>query len=231
MNILDWIMGGNVPLLTAFLLGVVVSVCPCTIAANVSALTCMLRQDKESYTMLSISYVIARSVAYSVVGIVLSFYVSEIEFTSNALSWIAKIAGPLFILIGLFLLDIFHVHGLEDRCVLWMNKIFRESYSLWSSFLLGLLLAFAFCPYSAAIYFGMMMPMACTLEEGLLLPVIFSLGAALPILFIAWVMIKGVETKLGVWNKFQKFEYWFRKVVAVVFIITGLLFIWEYFIE
>ena len=108
---------------------------------------------------------------------------------------------------------------------------FSEKYSLWSAFLLGLVLAFAFCPYSSAIYFGLMLPMSCASDWGVLFPFLFSIGAALPLIFIAWVMFKGMESKLDVWNKFQHFEYWFRKIIAVIFIITGLLFVWEYFLD
>ncbi|MEE3483505.1 MAG: sulfite exporter TauE/SafE family protein [Bacteroidales bacterium] len=231
MNLLEWINSGQMPFLTVFLLGLVVSVCPCTIAANISALTCMLRQNYTTFPSLSAVYILARSISYTLVGVLLTFYVSEIDFTASTLTWIGKLAGPFFIIIGLFLLDIFHIHGLENRCVLWMNKIFSESYSIWASFLLGVLLAFAFCPYSAAIYFGLMVPLACTSEGGVLLPILFSIGAALPIIFLAWILYKGMDSKLNIWKGFQMVEYWFRKIVAVIFIITGLLFIWEYFIE
>ena len=158
-------------------------------------------------------------------------FVEHIRLSDTVMQWIGWIAGPLFILIGLFLLDLFHVHGLENRCVIWMNKIFRESYSKRSAFLLGILLAFAFCPYSAAIYFGAMIPMACNVECGWVIPVLFSVGAAVPIIFVAWIFQNGIEKKIKEWEGFQKFEYWFRKILALMFIITGFLFIWEYFLE
>lgn len=231
MGILNWIMEGNVPFIAVILLGVVVSVCPCTIAANVSALTCMLRQNKDSFFSLSAAYILARTVIYTLVGVLLILFVGKVEFTANAQLWIGRVAGPLFILIGLFMLDVIHIHGLENKCIVWMNRIFSEKYSLWSAFLLGLVLAFAFCPYSSAIYFGLMLPMSCASDWGVLFPFLFSIGAALPLIFIAWVMFKGMESKLDVWNKFQHFEYWFRKIIAVIFIITGLLFVWEYFLD
>jgi cytochrome c biogenesis protein CcdA len=64
-----------------------------------------------------------------------------------------------------------------------------------------------------------------------LIPVLFALGSASPIAFIAWLFYKGVEERLNVWMKFQKFEYWFRKITAVIFILTGILFVIEYYFE
>ncbi len=224
-------MNSSVPYLAVIVLGVVVSVCPCTIAANVSALTCMLRQNGNKYLSVVGSYILARSVAFVVVGWLFMAFVGQLDFSDGAKQWIGWIAGPLFILIGLFLLDVFHVHGLENRCVLWMNKVFRENYSMRSAFLLGLVLAFAFCPYSAAIYFGAMVPMACKAAYGWAIPVLFSLGAAVPIALVAWIFQRGIENRIKEWEGFQKFEYWFRKVLAVLFILTGLLFVWEFFLE
>lgn len=226
MILLDYI-----PYITAIALGVVVSVCPCSAGANVTALTCMLRQSRTSYFSVVGSYLMARSVAYVLVGWLTYYMADQIELCDETLAVVGKVAGPLFIVIGLFLLDIFHIHGLENRCVLWMNKVFREKYSLWSAFLLGLLLAFAFCPYSAAIYFGSALPLAMEVSQGYLIPVLFALGAASPIAFIAWLFYKGVEERLNVWMKFQKFEYWFRKITAVIFILTGILFVIEYYFE
>ena len=228
---IESLMHSGVPYLTVVILGLVVAVCPCSVAANVSVLTCVLRQSKNKYLSVVGSYMLARSVAYVVVGWLLMTFVEHIRLSDTVMQWIGWIAGPLFILIGLFLLDLFHVHGLENRCVIWMNKIFRESYSKRSAFLLGILLAFAFCPYSAAIYFGAMIPMACNVECGWAIPVLFSVGAAVPIIFVAWIFQNGIEKKIKEWEGFQKFEYWFRKILALMFIITGFLFIWEYFLE
>lgn len=220
-----------VPYLMALALGCLVSVCPCSVGANMSALTCMLRQNRNRYSAVVGAYLLARSIAYVLVGWFTYYMAGKAQLEDDTLSIVGKVVGPLFILIGLFLLDIFHVHGLENRCVLWMNKIFRESYSLWSAFLLGLLLAFAFCPYSAAIYFGSALPLAMEVGCGYCIPVLFAVGAALPIAFIAWVYYAGIETKLDIWTRFQKFEYWFRKITAVLFIITGVLFVIEYYFE
>lgn len=228
---MEELFGSVLPYLTVVVLGLVVSFCPCSIAANVSALSCMLRQNTTRYFNVVTSYILARSIAYSFVGILLIKWVDQIVLTDTTVAWLGRVAGPLFILIGLFLMDIFHIHGLENRCVVWMNRVFRGDYSVLSAFLLGMILAFAVCPYSLAIYFGTMVPMACQTSYGLILPILFSIGAALPIAFIAWIFYNGVEKKLGIWKRFQTFEKWFRRTLAVLFILTGLLFVWEYFIE
>ena len=228
---IDWLSNGGIPYLAVIMLGVVVSVCPCTIAANLSALTCMLRKRNDSFAISVGSYLLARMIAYVVVGELFVYCIRQVEITASAFAWIGKMAGPLFVVIGVFLLDIFHIHGFENRCVIWMNRLFDGIYSPKRSFLLGLLLAFAFCPYSAGIYFGMMVPMAYKAEYGFFIPILFAVGSVLPLIFVAWVMYKGLDANRGVWTKFQNFEYWFRKILAVIFIVTGFLFIWEYFLE
>ena len=46
---IESLMHSGVPYLTVVILGLVVAVCPCSVAANVSVLTCVLRQSKNKY--------------------------------------------------------------------------------------------------------------------------------------------------------------------------------------
>lgn len=231
MDLLQMLTDNGMPIMSVILLGALLSVCPCTMAANVTALTCMLKQEDNRFLRLSLFYVLARVVAYSLVGILLCYFVEGVAVTKEMISLMGKLAGPLFLVIGLLLLDIVHIHGLENKGVTWMNRMFEGRYSVGSAVALGLLLAFAFCPYSAAIYFGVMIPLSCSVSYGLFLPLLFSVGTAIPLFFIIYLMKKGLEKRQRTMEKFKRFEKWYRIAIAVVFIVTGLLFIWEYYID
>ena len=226
----------EMPYLSAFLLGVLLSVCPCTMATNVSALSCMVNQKdnfflnfKCTFVRLALYYVTGRVFAYFIVGLLLHNFVENIEVTRETMAILGKIAGPAFLLIGLMLLDVFHIHGLEEWGLKKMNELFGGRYSMWSSCLLGALLAFAFCPYSAAIYFGVMIPMSCSVSSGMSLIGIFSVGTAIPLMVLIFLIKKGLDKEEKLMSGIQTFEKWYRRTIAVIFMITGLLFIWEYY--
>jgi cytochrome c biogenesis protein CcdA len=92
-------------------------------------------------------------------------------------------------------------------------------------FLLGVLFALAFCPYSAVLYFGILMPLALQSKEGILLPAIFAIGTALPVLIIGTLLSLGVSGVTSWLNVITRAERVIRIVVAVVFIIVGIYYV------
>jgi cytochrome c biogenesis protein CcdA len=100
---------------------------------------------------------------------------------------------------------------------------------LLGSFLLGALFALAFCPYSGALFFAMLIPMTLSADAGLALPVVFSFGTGLPVILFALVIAFSLE-KLGMYFKaITKVEKVMRFVAGLVFILTGLYYINIYF--
>ena len=90
---------------------------------------------------------------------------------------------------------------------------------------MGALFALAFCPYSGALYFGMLIPMTIAADAGMLLPVIFSLGTGLPVILFAFVIAYSVQ-KIGTYFKtITKIEKVMRMVAGITFILTGLYYI------
>jgi threonine/homoserine/homoserine lactone efflux protein len=90
--------------------------------------------------------------------------------------------------------------------------------------------ALAFCPYSGLLYFGMLIPITIASPSGLYLPVIFAVATGLPVIVLAWMLAFTVSEVGSFYNKLKTFEKWFRKVVAVVFILAGLYYSFIYFI-
>ncbi len=91
--------------------------------------------------------------------------------------------------------------------------------------LLGLVFALAFCPYSGVLYFGMLVPLTITSASGLYLPIIFAIATGIPVIIFAWVLAYTISGIGNLYNKIKVFELWFRRVIAVVFIIIGIYYI------
>ena len=89
--------------------------------------------------------------------------------------------------------------------------------------------AVAFCPYSAVLYFAMLIPMTVASASGLYLPVVFAVATGLPVILFAWLLAFAVGNVGKLYNRIKVFEYWFRRVVSVVFIAVGLYYVWVLF--
>ena len=104
----------------------------------------------------------------------------------------------------------------------------RSSFRTWDSFLLGLVLALAFCPYSGVLYFGMMVPLMISTSAPWL-PLVFALSAAIPVVIFAWLVAFSVSGIGSLFNRIKSFELWFRKVVALLFMGIGIYSIIQLF--
>ncbi|MBP5456951.1 MAG: sulfite exporter TauE/SafE family protein [Paludibacteraceae bacterium] len=237
-EVINILMGKDFPVLATFLMGLVVCVSPCTLAANISALSYMSKAGTTEEIRAgrlffrSVAYTIGRTVAYALLGITLLYFTGGTEFGAKIQYWVGVMVGPLFILVGLLMLDVIHIHGFADKCVARFN-LSEKKFSVRRAFFVGFLLAFAFCPYCASVYFGLMMPLSLSqsLPMAVLLPVSFAVGAALPVLVLSWVLAYSAQSLSQWYGKFSKFELWFRRGLGVLFLVSGLLFVTEYFFE
>ena len=96
-------------------------------------------------------------------------------------------------------------------------------------FLLGVVFALAFCPYSGVLYFLILI--ALTIEStNLLLPPVYALATGLPVIIVAWLIAFTLSGVGSFYNSIKLFERWFRRLVAVIFIIVGLYSIWIFYL-
>ena len=136
-----------------------------------------------------------------------------------------KIIGPLFILIGIVMLGVIKINfpGLEGLT----RRIETKGISgYWDVLLLGIIFALAFCPYSGVLYFGMLIPLTISSSEGLLLPAVFAIATGIPVIIFAWLIAYTVAGVGSFYNKVKTFEIWFRRVVAVLFILVGIYYVY-----
>lgn len=224
------IVSNDFPLLTAFLFGLLVALSPCTIAANITAISYITESSKkEQFFGRGFVYLAGRTFAYTLLGIILYFFVDGIALGQWIQLNFGKVLGPIFIIIGFLLLDIVHLHFLADKCVNNFNMSSIKSKS-WSPFLVGILMAYAFCPYSGALYFGAMVPLMIT-TSSIYVPLAFALGTVLPLIPILLVIYGGMDKLNKMKQKHASIEKWTRRIIALFFIIAGCMFVYEYYIE
>ncbi|TCO08385.1 aromatic aminobenezylarsenical efflux permease ArsG family transporter [Natronoflexus pectinivorans] len=220
------------PLFTAFILGLMTAVSPCPLATNISAIGFISKdiQDKRKTFINGLVYTLGRTISYTVLGIILILILkqgSSIFQIQRAIGNYGELfIGPLLIVIGIFMLDFIKFNfsltgGLSDK----MESKTKKG-SWWSSLLLGIVFALAFCPYSGVIYFGGLIPLSVSSNIGYLLPVVFAIATGLPVIIFAWVLTFSVSSVGKMYNKIKTFEFWFRRIAAVIFILVGLYYIW-----
>lgn len=210
---------------TAFILGLMTAISPCPLATNISAIGFISRdiENRKRVFMSGLVYTLGRAISYTALAVILYFGASQMDISMIFQGWGEKMLGPVLIIIGLFMLDVIKIKfpGLSGLT----EKIGdRNKGSYWSSLLLGIVFALAFCPYSGVLYFMMLIPMTISSASGLYLPVIFAVATGIPVILFAWFLAYAVGNVGKLYSKIKTFELWFRRVVSVSFIIVGLYY-------
>jgi cytochrome c-type biogenesis protein len=229
-NLLD---NSGTPFLSALILGLMTAISPCPLATNITAIGFISKdiENKRKIFFNGLLYTLGRAVSYTSLGFVLYFGASKFHVARFFQLYGEPILGPLLIIIGILMLNIIHIkfpafNKLTDK--LTSNT---KTGSSWSAFFLGIIFALAFCPYSGVLYFGMLIPMSIANPSGLYLPVIFAVATGLPVIIIAWILAYSISSIGDFYNKLKSFEKWFRLMIAVLFIFTGLYYSYIFYVK
>jgi cytochrome c-type biogenesis protein len=220
-------LAGIPVVLAAFLLGLLTAISPCPLATNIAALSYVSKKlDNRKYTILaSVLYTAGRMLAYTLIGVLLILIgLSASRVSLFFQDYADKILGPLLIFFGLVMLDIVKFSIFKGRITAAIQEKVGD-WGLVSSFLLGILFALAFCPYSAIIFFGMLIPIALDSGGGIVLPAIYGFGTGLPVMIFAIALSLGVSEMGKHIARVQKFEKYFRWFAGVVFIGVGVYYL------
>jgi cytochrome c biogenesis protein CcdA len=222
-NLLD---NTSMPLVTALLLGLMTAISPCPLATNITAIGFISKDLKNRNRVFynGLFYTLGRAISYTLIPLIIYFGADQFKFSGFFQRYGEKIIGPLLLLIGIFMLDIIRINfpGLGR---LTEKMEMRKSWRFIDAVLLGMVFALAFCPYSGVLYFGMLVPLTVSSASGLYLPVVFAVATGIPVIIFAWVLAYTVSGFGDLYNKIKIFELWFRRVIAVFFIIVGLYYI------
>lgn len=214
------------PVVTALLLGLLTALSPCPLATNIAAIGYIGKdiEDRRSVFRKGLLYTLGRTLAYTLLGVVLIGIIrsgaSMFGVQKFIGTWGEMLLGPLLIVIGLLML-------FADRLNLPQFGFSGKGERIakkggWGAFLLGVVFAMAFCPTSGMFYFGMLIPMSATAAMGYLLPVVFAVATALPVLIVAWILAFSAGEIGKFYGRVKLVEKWLTIVVAVVFIIIGI---------
>jgi len=220
--------GLNIPVLSALLLGLLTAISPCPMATNITAIAYVSRRVSErKYAVITGTlYTLGRMFSYSILGILIIVAGLEIPGVASFLqNFGEQILGPLLIVVGLIMLNInrlsFSLGGGKLASI--GGKV--ADWGTAGGFLLGVLFALAFCPYSAILFFGVLIPLALKSTEGIVLPAIFAIGTGLPVLVFGTLLSAGVA-KVSAWlNAVTRVEKITRIVVSIIFIGVGIYYV------
>lgn len=224
-NLLD---NSNIPVITAFLLGLLTAISPCPLATNITAIGFISKDigNRNKIFLGGLLYTLGRVVAYTVLGIILISILKEGSSMFSLQKGISKY-GEILIASVLIFVGVFMLFG--DRLNLpkfgfsGTGKAEKLKGNL-GSLLLGVLFALAFCPTSGLFYFGMLIPMSAAEPGGYLLPIVYAVATGLPVILVAWILAYSVAGIGKFYNRIQVFQKWFNRVVAVLFIAVGIYY-------
>ncbi|MBP1623162.1 MAG: Cytochrome c biosis protein, transrane region [Acidobacteria bacterium] len=209
---------------TAFWLGVLTSISPCPLATNLAAISFVARNLGSSQKVLwsGVLYSVGRMLVYIVIAVLAVASLLSLPEVSFFLETnMHKIIGPLLIIVGIILLEVLPI---SFSTSLLSNKVQDRAgrWGIWGSGLLGVVFALTFCPLSAALFFGSLIPLAVDGRSAVLMPSVYGIGTALPVFGFAIVMAFGVKSLGKFFEKLTQMEKWARKATAFVFIAAGL---------
>ncbi len=235
MDLGPWVQSiwasGHAPLASAFLIGLLASLGPCPLTTNIAALGFITKEMARPRRVLLTGglYTLGRTLAYGGLGLALITAGIQVSRVSNTLQTLAEVAlGPLLIIVGLVLLDL--VHPTIRMGGPWMERLARrlaDGHSL-GAFLLGVLFALAFCPYSAALYFGVLIPLAFKSAGGSILPFLFGVGTSVPVVVVGVPLALGMMRVVAGLDLLARVERGMRKVAALTFLGAGGFMLWNW---
>lgn len=228
---MEWLQAlldsSTTPVLTAFLLGLLTAISPCPLATNIAAIGYIGKdiEDRRRVFLNGLLYTAGRIVVYTVLGLVLILIIrqgaSMFGIQKFIGTWGEMLLGPALIVIGLLML-FSHRLNLPQFGFNGSNVEGLKMHGGWGAFLLGVLFAMAFCPTSGMFYFGMLIPMSATATMGYLLPVVFALATALPVLIVAWLLAFSMQEVGRFYGWMKGIERWTTIIVGVLFVLIGL---------
>ena len=228
---MEWLQhladSSNIPILTALILGIMTAIAPCPLAMNITATAFLSKEiaNKRRVLFNGIFYTLGRMFSYTALASIIYFGASKFHIAR----WFQQIdglwIGIALVVFGVLILDIikFKIPFIDKWTSSVGDQKMKRNYL--NALLLGVLFALAFCPYSAVLYFGGLIPLTLASPTGLLLPPVFAVTTGLPVIVVAWLLAYSVSNIGSFYNRMKSFEKWFKRIVAAVFIIVGIYYI------
>ena len=218
----------GIPLVAAFFIGLLMTFSPCPLATNITAIAYISRKigNARHTVLVGILYSLGRMTAYIGLAALIVYSGLNIQAISYFLQeYGEKLIGVFLVIMGILMLEIVDLplpggHG-------WLRRIETaladRGYA--GGFLLGVIFALALCPFSAVLFFGMLIPLALKTGDALFVPAVFGIATALPVMIISFLIVHGVKRVSGMMTTVQRMDTLVKRAVAVVFIGVGVYYI------
>jgi cytochrome c-type biogenesis protein len=218
--------------LSALWLGILTSISPCPLTTNIAAISYLGRQAEHTDRVFAngFLYTLGRTATYVLLAAISVFAILSIPHLSFWLQhYMSKAMGPILLAVGLVLLGIIRLPPLN----LIRDKDFQlpeRKRGIWGAGALGMLFALSFCPTSAALFFGSLIPLAIESKSVVVLPALYGLGTALPVFAFAVLIALGAKSVAAAFKRLTALEVWARRITGAVFVGIGVYFCWTNFI-
>jgi cytochrome c-type biogenesis protein len=224
------LMGSSeIAIIAAFFIGLMTAISPCPLATNITAIAYASKKigNSKHTIIISLLYTLGRMLSYVFIASAIVWFGLNTQSIALFLQeYGEKIIGPLLLIIGIAMMDLIRLSFLNSSLKLNRLKEALTKKGYLGSFLLGVVFALAFCPFSAVLFFGMLIPIALGAGDGILIPAVFAFATGLPVIIFSLILVYSVS-KLGkIMDMVSIFEKWTRKIVAGIFIIVGIHYIW-----
>ena len=210
----------------ALWLGILTSISPCPLASNIAAISFIGRKvDRMGLVLLSGAlYTLGRAVAYLALGVVImAGFLGSGEISRFLQNYLNEILGPLLILVGMMLLGLIG-QGVSLNLAGSAAQSQTERRGAWWSFALGVLFALSFCPVSAGLFFGGLLPLAVAHQSRVAAPLIYGVGTAIPVLIFACIIAFASQYLGRAFNALSRVEWFVRMATGGVFVLVGLYY-------
>jgi cytochrome c biogenesis protein CcdA len=218
---------------SALWLGILTSLSPCPLATNIAAVSYIGRQYRSpaEVTFSSLAYVLGRMGAYIAIGALLvTGLLSAPRISMFLQESINKVLGPVLILVGMILLDLLRFPTLGGGVGGKMREKAGQA-GIPGAGLLGILFALSFCPVSAALFFGSLIPLSIRGSSPVFYPLLFGFGTGIPVIVFAVMIAFGMRSIEAVFRGVTRVEHWVRRITGAIFIVAGLYYSAVYIFE
>ncbi|MFH1424356.1 MAG: aromatic aminobenezylarsenical efflux permease ArsG family transporter [archaeon] len=227
MTFMEAMGTSEIAIIAAFFIGLMTALSPCPMATNITAIAAISKRlGEKRWTLLAgVVYTTGRALTYVSIASLIVWAGLSSQSVSLFLQRYGEAAlGPFLILIGVLMTGLIKLPNLRgsESINLLKEKLFSKG--LLGCFLLGVIFAMAFCPFSAVLFFGMLIPLALATGDGVLIPILFALGTGLPVIIVSFVLTYSVSKLAVIMDKVQVFDKWMRRIVSVVFIFVGVYY-------
>jgi cytochrome c biogenesis protein CcdA len=209
---------------TALWLGILTAISPCPLATNIAAMSFIGRDVGHSGRVVfaGLAYTVGRSLAYIGVGALIAASV----LTIPGVAWflqeqLSRILGPLLIVIGVLVMGWIRI-PISAKGMGEALKKKAASRGALGAGLLGVLFALSFCPVSAGLFFGSLVPLSISARSPVVLPALFGIGTGIPVVACAIPIALGAKFIGRTFDVLTAVERWAKPITGVVFILAGI---------